>query len=82
MKHHQTLYSDQPESSGRWEVEDGMIRFALDERSAACEPGDTWAWDGTILEDGRLLTVTVEDGHEPCAIGVGSERTWVQIAES
>jgi hypothetical protein len=73
------LYAE-PQAHGTYEVKDGNITLTTDDGSGECAPSDTWVWEGTLVAEGHLVTVTLDDGIAPCATGVGAGRSWIRIA--
>lgn len=64
-----------PAAEGTYELDEGTITFTS-AGSDVCQEGDLWAWEASILDDGRLRTVVVDDGQGYCHIGIGTEWTW------
>jgi hypothetical protein len=60
-------------------VEDGTITVTMDDAATGCTPSDVWVWEATLVADGRLVTVTVDDGLSPCSTTLGAERRWIRI---
>lgn len=61
--------------------------FALDQHDvvftageSACAAGDSWTFEATTPEDGRLLTVITEDGTGNCSVGMGTEWSWTRLS--
>jgi hypothetical protein len=72
------LYAD-PQAHGTYEVDDGSIAITMDDDPGGCAPLDTWVWEATLVAEGRLVTVTLDDGTPPCSTSLGAERTWIRI---
>ena len=68
-----------PAGAGTYRLQGDTITFTNTAAASLCQESDDWTWRATLLDEGRLHTVVVEDGRGFCTEGMGTESTWVQI---
>jgi len=69
-----------PAVAATYQLHGRTISFRVGRGTAVCTPGDTWAWQAGLPDEGRLKAVTVEDGTGICSEGIGSELTFTRVS--
>jgi hypothetical protein len=67
-----------PDSLGRFRLEEDTITFTS-QGSNQCAEGDSWAWQASLPEDGRLHIVHTEEAADPCRIPLKTEWTLIRL---
>jgi hypothetical protein len=70
-----------PAAAGTYELDGRRISFES-RGSTVCTEGDTWAFDASVSEEGRLHTIVTEDADEECSLGVGAQWSLVRVSPS
>jgi hypothetical protein len=77
------LLATKPGAAGTYEADEGTVRFE-NGNSDVCRRGDSWAWDSTVSEEGRLDIVfrRSESASEECRVPKGTQWTFVRVSPS
>jgi hypothetical protein len=68
-----------PAVRGTYNVDGDTITFTIG-GGGACTPGDTWAWQASLPEDGLLPIVHGEEAAGNCRVPTGEEWTLIRVS--
>jgi hypothetical protein len=67
-----------PDALGTFDLDEDVITFTT-EGSNLCTEGDSWAWQASLSDDGRLHFVYTEEAADPCRVPRGREWTLIRV---
>jgi hypothetical protein len=67
-----------PDALGTFDLNQGAITFTS-EGSNLCPEGDSWSWQASLPENGRLHIVHTEEAADPCRIPLKREWTLIRV---
>ncbi|HET6771329.1 MAG TPA: hypothetical protein VFH75_06800 [Actinomycetota bacterium] len=67
-----------PDALGRFGLDEDTITFTS-QGSNLCAEGDSWAWQASLPENGRLHIVHTEEASDPCRSPLNTEWTLIRV---
>lgn len=67
-----------PDALGRFDLDEDTITFTS-QGSNLCTEGDSWAWQATLLEPGRLHIVHTEEAADACRTPLNTKWTLIRV---